>query len=99
MSNMPERKRHLRKIAVIMSLYKNDKVEYVRMAVESILNQSFRDFEFYIQYDGPVREEVDRFLSSLRMTVSLSTDVRRIRVWPSRSMIYWLLSCLRGMNT
>lgn len=66
MSNMPERKRHLRRIAVIMSLYKNDKVEYVRMAVESILNQSFRDFEFYIQYDGPVREEVDRFLSSLK---------------------------------
>ena len=53
------------KIAVIMSLYKNDRLEYVKLAVESILGQSYHDFDFYIQYDGPIRPEVDGYLSAL----------------------------------
>ena len=36
-----------------MSLYKNDCLEYVKLAVESILGQTCKDFDFYIQYDGP----------------------------------------------
>ena len=55
----------MKQVAVIMSLYKNDKLEYVRLAVESILNQTFKDFDFYLQYDGPVRTEVDAYLSGL----------------------------------
>ena len=43
-----------KRIAVIMSLYKNDVVDYVKLAVESILNQTYKDFDYYIQYDGPV---------------------------------------------
>lgn len=53
------------KLAVIMSLYKNDVMQYVRLAVESILGQSYKDFDFYIQYDGPVRPEVDEYLSGI----------------------------------
>ena len=52
-------------IAVIMSLYKNDVLQYVKLAVESILNQTYSNFDFYIQYDGPIRSEVDEYLSSL----------------------------------
>ena len=52
-------------IAVIMSLYKNDRLEYVKLAVESILNQTYNDFDFYIQYDGSIREDVDLYLESL----------------------------------
>ena len=52
-------------IAVIMSLYKNDRVNYVSLAVESILNQTYKDFDFYVQYDGFVQPEVDQYLSSL----------------------------------
>ena len=48
-----------------MSLYKNDRLEFVQLAVESILNQTYKDFDFYIQYDGPVRTDVDEYLSSL----------------------------------
>lgn len=36
------------KLAVIMSLYKSDVLEYVYLATESILNQSYSDFDFYI---------------------------------------------------
>lgn len=57
-----------KKIAVIMSLYKNDRLEYVRLAVESILNQTYTNFDFYIQYDGPIKEDVDEYISSLNDT-------------------------------
>lgn len=54
------------KIAVIMSLYKNDRLDFFQMAVESILNQTCYDFDFYIQYDGAIRKEVDDYLSGLK---------------------------------
>ena len=41
-------------IAVIMSTYRNDRIDFVKLAVESILNQTYKDFDYYIQYDGPV---------------------------------------------
>ena len=53
------------KSAVIMSLYRNDTIEFVTLAVESILNQSYTDFDLYIQYDGPIKDEVDAYLSHL----------------------------------
>lgn len=49
-------------IAVIMSLYKNDRLEFVKLAVESILSQSYHNFDFLIQYDGPIKEDVDTYL-------------------------------------
>lgn len=52
-------------LAVIMSIYKNDRLEFVKLAVESILVQTYKSFDFYIQYDGPIRPEVDEYLFSL----------------------------------
>lgn len=52
-------------IAVIMSLYKNDRLEFVKLAVESILIQSYHNFDFLIQYDGPIKEDVDTYLMGL----------------------------------
>lgn len=49
-----------------MSLYKNDNIHFVQQAVESVLNQSYNLFDFYIQYDGIIPEDVDNYLSSLR---------------------------------
>ena len=54
------------KLAVIMSLYKSDISKYVKLATESILNQSFPDFDFYIQYDGYVQKDVDEYLSNIK---------------------------------
>ena len=39
------------KVSVLMPVY-NTKEEYLREAIESILNQTFRDFEFLIIDDG-----------------------------------------------
>ena len=52
-------------IVVIMSLYKNDRLEFVKLAVESILGQTCKDVDFYILYDGPIHPEVDTYLSGL----------------------------------
>lgn len=53
-------------LAVIMSIYQNDRREFVSLAVESVLNQTYKDFVFYIQYDGPVNIEVDTYLINLK---------------------------------
>ena len=60
-----------------MSLYKNDMIKFVKLAVESILNQTYKDFDFYIQYDGPVDAEVDAYLIELkdeRLTLQRRAD-------------------------
>ena len=57
------------RIAVIMSLYKNEVIQYVKLAVESILCQTYKDLDFYILFDGPVQTEVEEYFSNL-------TDVR-----------------------
>lgn len=56
----------MKKLAVIMSLYKNDTLEFVKLAVESILNQTFIQFDFFIQYDGYIPQDVDDYLSGLQ---------------------------------
>ena len=55
----------MNRLAVIMSIYKNDKVDFVNQSVNSILNQTFKDFDFFIQYDGPVAYDIDDLLSSI----------------------------------
>lgn len=52
-------------VAVIMSVYKNDTAEYVKLAVESILGQTYSDMDFYIQFDGAVAAGVDDYLTSI----------------------------------
>lgn len=56
----------MKRLAVIMSLYKSDVLEYVKLATESILNQSYDDFDYYIQYDGFVQKDVDEYLSGIK---------------------------------
>jgi glycosyltransferase involved in cell wall biosynthesis len=53
-------------LAVIMSLYKNDRLKNLKLAVESILSQTYTSFDFYIQFDGPVDSECSNYLKSLQ---------------------------------
>jgi len=53
-------------LAIIMSIYYADKLKFVKESVESILNQTFNDFEYYIAFDGPVAEDVDFYITSLK---------------------------------
>ncbi|ADT85356.1 glycosyltransferase [Vibrio furnissii] len=56
---------NLGKIAVAISIYKNDNLDYFKLAIESILNQSYDYFDIYIQVDGYVNEDLKDYLLSL----------------------------------
>ena len=84
-------------LAVIMSVYLNDRLEFVKESVNSILGQSFTAYHFYIVFDGPLKQDVDTFLSSL-------TD-ERIRIFRlekngglARALNYLLQIVLREQN-
>lgn len=55
----------MKKLAVIMSVYAGDRIEYVMESVGSILNQTFSDFDYFIAFDGPVAPKVEVFLDDL----------------------------------
>ncbi len=55
----------MKKLAVIMSLYKKDKFKYFKKAVDSILEQTFTDFDLFIQCDGVVDKECKKYIYSL----------------------------------
>lgn len=61
------------KVAVILPVYKKDKVVYLSKAIESIVMQTYRDFHIYIGVDGPVGEDIERYFkmieSQIKMTV------------------------------
>ena len=44
------------KISVIMSVY-SERVDWIRKSIDSILNQTYSDFEFIIVNDKPDKEE------------------------------------------
>lgn len=49
------------KISVIMSVY-SERVDWIRKSIDSILNQTYSDFEFIIVNDKPNREENTQLL-------------------------------------
>lgn len=53
------------KIAVALSIYKSDTVEYLEESIFSILNQTYSNFDLYIKVDGMVSSKVYDYLNSL----------------------------------
>jgi glycosyltransferase involved in cell wall biosynthesis len=53
-------------LAVIMSIYHNDRLDFVKESVQSILDQTFKQFHYYLIFDGPVYEDVDKYISALK---------------------------------
>jgi len=52
-------------ISVIMAIY-NEPIAWIKASVESILNQTFKDFEFIIINDNPSRKENQLILEELK---------------------------------
>lgn len=46
------------KIAVILPVYKKDKVEDLNKSVESIIMQTYKDFHIFVGVDGPVGDDL-----------------------------------------
>jgi len=53
-------------LAVIMSVYKNDKLSFFKESVQSILDQTFSTFHYFIVFDGPVDSEINNYITSLK---------------------------------
>ncbi|MEQ9859648.1 glycosyltransferase [Pectobacterium cacticida] len=53
------------KIAILMSVYKNDKLEHLIESVESLLNQTYGNFVIYICVDGIVPTDNKNYLEKL----------------------------------
>ena len=79
-------------VSVIMSVY-NEPIDWIQQAVDSILNQTFTDFEFIIVNDKPDREENKTLLSEL------SEKDRRIRVLHNSDNFGLATSLNRGILT
>ena len=60
------------KIAVLLPVYKKDKVEYLSKSIESILYQSYKNFHLYIGVDGPVRDDLRENLQLLEKQNTVS---------------------------
>ena len=52
-------------ISVLMSVYKNDKPEWLVTSIESVVNQTLKPREILLFVDGPVGEELDRTIVEL----------------------------------
>ena len=52
-------------ISVLMSVYRNDKPEWIRLSVESIANQTLQPKEIVLFVDGPVDESINQEIGSL----------------------------------
>lgn len=56
----------MEKYSVLMSLYKREKSEYLKMAIESMLGQTVVPDEIVIVKDGPLTEELDEVVNSYK---------------------------------
>ena len=74
------------KVSVLMPVYKTDE-KYLREAIESILNQTFTDFEFLILDDCPddPREEIVKSYKDKR--IKYAKNDRNLGITPSRNKL------------
>lgn len=72
------------KVAVILPVYKNDKVPYVRLAIDSILRQTYADSCLYVGVDGPVGDDLKACLLGYeqydRVSVEWFTENRGLAI-------------------
>lgn len=51
-------------VSVVMSIY-NEPLDWIQLSIDSILNQTFKDFEFLIINDNPSRKELSIYLDKI----------------------------------
>lgn len=50
------------RFSVLMSVYRNDKVDNVKIAIDSILNQTLKPNQYVIMVDGPINDDMKKLL-------------------------------------
>lgn len=59
-------------IAVLLPVYINDKIDYLRLAIKSITMQSYQLFHLYIGVDGPINEEMVDYLKEIEEQTNIT---------------------------
>ncbi|MGO2498847.1 MAG: glycosyltransferase [Vibrio litoralis] len=54
------------RVAVIMSVYRNDKLVFLKESVTSILEQTYPNIDFFINIDGSVSDDIDAYLNEIK---------------------------------
>ena len=80
-----------KKISVVMSAY-NEPERFLRESIESILNQTYRDFEFIIIQDKPDNETIERVVNEY------AAKDDRIRFYKNEKNIGLAMSLNRGIE-
>lgn len=62
----------MNQIAVILPVYKNDKVPYIKLSFDSILNQTYKDIHLYVGVDGPVGMDLEKCLRDYEQLENVS---------------------------
>ena len=75
------------KISVLMPIYNTPK-EYLKETIESILKQTFTDFEFLILNDSPDNVELDKIVASYKdKRIKYSKNKKNLGITPSRNKL------------
>ena len=65
--------------SVLTSVYRNDKPEFVKRAIESItVNQTVKPNEIILIVDGPVPEELSKLIDSIDNSTEFNFNVIRL---------------------
>lgn len=52
--------------SVLMSVYKSEKAEYLRIAMNSMWNQTVPTNDFVLMCDGPLTDELDAVIEEMQ---------------------------------
>ena len=55
----------MKKIAVLLPVYKNDNAQFFKTSVSSILMQTFQDFTIFLGVDGPIEGELEEAVKNV----------------------------------
>ena len=64
----------MEKVAVILPVYKNDKVPYIKLSFDSILNQTYGNIHLYVGVDGPVGKDLKACLQEYEKDERISVE-------------------------
>ena len=77
-------------ISVIMATY-NEPLSYLKLAIESILNQTFKDFEFIIILDNPNNQEIENLIKQYQQKDNRIVFLKNEKnLWLATSLNRWI---------
>lgn len=64
----------MKKVAVILPVYKKDKVQYIKLSFDSILNQTYKNLHLYVGVDGPIGDDLKVCLQEYEQDERISVE-------------------------